>query len=68
MLVGLMHNSTAAKERKNALLKPSKMSVKVSLVTPCMRNMGKMVENFLFWPFIHSVLAINRPGVAGAVL
>ena len=58
MLVGLMHNRTAAKERKkNALLLPSKMSVKVSFVTPGMGNMGKMEEDFLFLLFIHSNLA-----------
>ena len=50
MLVGLMHNSTAAKEReKNALLTPSNKSVKVSFVTPGVGNMGKMVEDFFFF-------------------
>ena len=53
MLVELMHNSTDAKERKNALLIPSKISVKVSFVPPGMGNMWKMVEDFLFLPFIH---------------
>ena len=54
-----MHSSTAAKEiQKNALLIPSKMRVKVSLVTPGMGDMGKMVEDFLFLPFIHSILTI----------
>ena len=57
MLVGLMHNSTAAKERKNTLLIPSKICVKVSFVTPGMGYMGKIVEDFLILPFIHSILA-----------
>ena len=57
MLVGLIHNSTAAKEiKQNALLIPSKMSIKVGFDTLGMGNMGKMVENFLFLPFIHSFL------------
>ena len=57
MLVGLMHSSTAAKEKKNYLLIPLKTSVKVSFVTPCMGNMGKMVGDYQFLPFIHSILA-----------
>ena len=38
MLVGLMHNSTTTKEQKNAQVIPSKMSVKVSFVTPRMEK------------------------------
>ena len=41
MLVELMHNSITSKE-KNAKLIPSKITVKVSFVTPEMEKMGKM--------------------------
>ena len=52
MLVELMHSSITAKERKNAKLIPSKMTVKLSFVTPGMEKMGKMVEDFIFLPNI----------------
>ena len=55
MLIGLLQNNTEAKE--NALLISSKMRVKVSFVTPGMGNLGKIVEDFLVLPFIHSILA-----------
>ena len=45
------------RKRKNALIKPSKMSIKVSFVTPGIGYMGKMLEDFLSLPFIHSILA-----------
>ena len=51
-----MHNITTAKEPKNAQLIPSKKSVKVSFVTSGMVKIGKMVEDFLFLPFIHFIL------------
>ena len=56
MLVGLMHNSTTAKEQNNAQLIPSNMSVKVIFVAPRMEKLGKIVEDFLFLPIIHFIL------------
>ena len=41
LLVGLMHNSTTAKELKNDPVKPSKQSVKVSFVTSEIEKMRK---------------------------
>ena len=42
MLVGLMHNSTSAKEQQKVTQgMPSKMSVKVSFVTPGMEKIGE---------------------------
>ena len=52
-----MQNSTTAKEQKNAQVMLSTMSVKVSLVISGMEKMGKMVEDFLFLPFIYYILA-----------
>ena len=52
MLVGVMHNSTTAKQPKSDQVMPSKMSVKGSFVTPIMKKMGKEVEDFLVLPTI----------------
>ena len=60
MLVGLMHNSTTAKEQKNAQLILSEMSVKVSFVTPGMEKIEKKAEDFLFLP-IDNVIGLEPP-------
>ena len=54
-MVGLMHNSTNAKEQKNAQLIASKISVKFIFVLSGIEKMGKMVEDIHFFSSISQV-------------